>query len=69
MCRVCIFPNIEYSNSFLRLRGKDGDDLPVPKSMIPVHSGRGSHPEFHFIKKDFSEQFDNGINKLEPEHF
>lgn len=69
MCMVCIFPNIEYSNSFLRLRGKDGDVRPVPKSMITLLSGQGSPPEFHFIKKDFSEQFDNDINKLEQNIF
>lgn len=66
---VCDFPKIEYSNSFPMLRGKDGAVLPVSQSMVTLLSGQGSHPEFHFVEKDFAEQFDNDINKLERNIF
>lgn len=69
MCMVCNFPNIEYSNSFTTLRGEDDNVRPVPRSMITLLSGQGTHPEFHFIKENFSEQFDNDINKLEQNIF
>ncbi len=66
---VCDFPKIKYSNSFPMLRGKDGAVLPVNQSMVTLLSGQGSHPEFHFVEKDFAEQFDNDINKLERNIF
>ena len=69
MCMVCNFPNIEYSNTFTTLRGEDDNVRPVPRSMITLLSGQGTHPEFHFIKENFSEQFDNDINKLEQNIF
>ena len=66
---ACVFPTIEYSNAFPMLRGNDGAVLPVPKSMVTLLSGQGSHPEFHFIESDFAEHFDNDINKLEQNIF